>query len=158
MTDPLAYRRPSAAFRWFARTPELVFRVGLGVVLGRRFCMLTHRGRSTGQVRRTVLEVVEESDDRRHVLVASGFGVSQWLRNIRAAPPLRFDVAGEHWVPTVRELDPEESAAALTRYQLSHPRAARALGERLLGVAFDGSPGSAAALAARTPMVELSRP
>lgn len=157
MSEPSGYRRPSAAFRAFARTPELAFRLGLGALFGRRLCMLTHVGRTSGLVRRTVLEVVEEDRERHTVVLASGFGVSQWLRNIRAAPPLRLDLGSEHWVPTVRELEPEERAAVLVRYQRRHPKAVRALGQKLLGVPFDGSPGSAQALAERTPMVELGR-
>ncbi len=158
MAEPSTYRRPSTAFRWFARTPELAFRLGLGGLFGRRLCMLTHVGRTSGLVRRTVLEVVEEDRSRRAVLVASGFGLSQWLRNLRAVPPLRFDIGREHWVPVVRELGIDERAAVLQRYQAAHPRAARALGEKLLGVPFDGSPGSALALAEQTPVVELSAP
>ncbi|WP_372595320.1 nitroreductase family deazaflavin-dependent oxidoreductase [Actinotalea sp.] len=158
MVEPAEYRRPSAAFRWFARTPELAFRLGLGGLFRRRLCMLTHRGRATGLPRRTVLEVVEEDRARRTVVVASGFGVSQWLRNLRANPPLRLDIGTEHGVPTARELDPAEAAKVLSRYQLAHPRAARALGQKLLGAPFDGSPGSAQALAEQTPMVELRLP
>ncbi len=158
MAEPTTYHRPSRAFRWFARAPELAFRLGLGALFGRRLCMLTHLGRTSGLVRRTVLEVVEEDRARHTVLVASGFGVSQWLRNIRATAPVRLDVGGEHWAPTVRELALDERAAVLTRYQAAHPRAASALGEKLLGTPFDGSPGSAAALAAQTPVVELGMP
>lgn len=155
VAEPSSYRPPSTLFRWFARTPELAFRLGMGAVFGRRLCMLTHVGRTSGLARRTVLEVVEEDRDRRAVLVASGFGVSQWLRNIRAAPPLRVDIGREHWVPVVRELGLDERARVLERYQRRHPRAARALGEKLLGVPFDGAPGSAVSLAEQTPIVEL---
>ncbi len=157
MVDTAGYRRPSWAFRLVARTPELAFRLGLGAFFGRRLCLLTHVGRDSGLTRRTVLEVVEEDRARHVVLVASGFGVSQWLRNIRHTPPTRLDIGAEHWVPTVRELDLPEAAAALSRYQRAHPRAARALGTKLLDVPFDGRPGSAEALAERTPMIELRR-
>jgi len=108
--EPSTYRRPSTFIRWFARTPELAFRIGLGSLFGRRLCLPTQVGRTSGLTRRTVLEVVEEDRGRRTVLVASGVGVSPWLRNLRATPPLRLDIGSEHWVPAVRELGPEERA------------------------------------------------
>ena len=44
--------------RALVRAPILAYRCGLGVLLGDRFVLLTHVGRTTGRPRHVVLEVV----------------------------------------------------------------------------------------------------
>jgi deazaflavin-dependent oxidoreductase (nitroreductase family) len=110
--------------RWIVRAPVWLFRAGLGFVFGGRLLMLEHIGRQTGTRRYVVLEVVGRPRPGTY-LVAAGFGGrAQWLRNIRANPVVRVCVGGRRSAPaTARELTSQESAAALTDYAASHPRA-----------------------------------
>ena len=67
--------------RWLARAPIALYHWGLGPALGRRLMMLEHRGRTTGERRYVVLEVIER--EPHSIIVASGYGrSSQWYRNI----------------------------------------------------------------------------
>jgi hypothetical protein len=50
--------RPRGLVRIAVRLPILLYWLGLGWLLGHRFLLLTHRGRVSGQVRHTVLEVI----------------------------------------------------------------------------------------------------
>ncbi|ACQ79375.1 conserved hypothetical protein [Beutenbergia cavernae DSM 12333] len=109
--------------RALVRAPIPLFRWGLGVLVGGRYCWLEHRGRRSGLVRSVVLEVVDRPADDV-VVVASGFGTSsQWYRNLQADPRARLSVGSRYRVPArARLLDADDSAAALRTYAARHPR------------------------------------
>lgn len=110
------------------RAPIWLYRLGLGPVLGSRFVLLTHRGRSTGEARQAVLEAVGHNDTTGTVLVASGYGDrSQWFRNIRVEPRVLFQVGNRRQRGTAEPLPPEESGRVLAHYAQNHPEAAAAL-------------------------------
>jgi deazaflavin-dependent oxidoreductase (nitroreductase family) len=64
--------------------PTYVYDWNAGWLLGRRFVRLTHRGRRSGRVYRTMLEVVGEDRATGEVFVIAGLGRSaQWYQNVR---------------------------------------------------------------------------
>lgn len=114
--------------RWLARAPLRLYDVGLGRLLGGRFLMLEHRGRRSGQVRRTVLEVVGR--ERGDPIVVSGLGRrSQWFQNVVADPRVHVTIGRMRWPAEARVLSPAEARAQLQRYTDQHPRAARRLAQ-----------------------------
>ena len=64
--------RPTGALRLAFRLPIYLYRLGLGQLLGHRFMLLTHRGRRSGRVYQTALEVVRYDPSLRETVVASG--------------------------------------------------------------------------------------
>lgn len=76
---------PDRGWRWlFFRAPMWAWRMGLGPLMGRRFCVLSCWGRKSGQPRHTLLEWVEDGG-RLHI--GAGWGPrSQWVRNLLANP------------------------------------------------------------------------
>ena len=66
--------RPTGALRLAFRLPIYLYRLGLGQLLGHRFMLLTHRGRRSGRVYQTALEVVRYDPSLRETVVASGWG------------------------------------------------------------------------------------
>ncbi len=111
-------------FRPLMRAPIWIFRARAGAVLGSRLLMLEHNGRSSGQRRHVVLEVVDHPTPDSYV-VASGFGEkAQWFRNVKADPRVRVFV-GRHAPKraTARVLTQEEADRALNAYADAHPRA-----------------------------------
>src|SRR4051794_19376116 len=67
--------------RWLVRLPIWLYRARLGFLFGRRLLMLEHVGRTSGQPRYVVLEVVDHSPGE--YTVCAGFGErTQWLRNL----------------------------------------------------------------------------
>ncbi|OLT29241.1 hypothetical protein BJF83_12420 [Nocardiopsis sp. CNR-923] len=110
------------------RAPIWLYRLGLGPLLGRRFVLLTHRGRTSGEPRQAVLEVVGRNDRTGAVLVAAAYGPrAQWFRNIRAEPRVLFQVGGQRFRGTAAPLPPEDSGRALAHYAERHPGTAKAL-------------------------------
>ena len=94
----LAHHRPYGIYRWLANLSRWLYQLGLGGLLGRRFLCLTHRGRKSGQIRRTVLEVISY-DPRTHELrVASAWeGKTDWYRNIQVEPGSVHRPRGPNW-------------------------------------------------------------
>ncbi|MBI3957407.1 MAG: nitroreductase family deazaflavin-dependent oxidoreductase [Chloroflexi bacterium] len=113
--------------------------MGLGRLLGKRFLLLTHTGRKSGQPRQAVVEVADFDPARNTYLVASGFGrSSDWYRNVCATPQVTIQVGNRRMQAVTWPLSPAESGAAMVRYAHRHPSAARAL-PQLLGYQLDGS-------------------
>lgn len=113
--------------RWLMRLPIPLYRASLGWLFGSRLVMIEHLGRSSGERRFVVVEVVGQ--ERNVVRVASGFGHrSQWYRNIRANGVAYISVGRFRRVKAyARLLGPEDSAARLAEYARRHPVAWRHL-------------------------------
>ncbi|WP_340374892.1 nitroreductase family deazaflavin-dependent oxidoreductase [Streptomyces sp. SS7] len=148
--DPLSGWR-----RLAARLPILLFRAGLGPVIGKRFLLLHHAGRTTGLDRRAVLEVVTYDAPHRGWIIASGFGPgSDWYRNLRAQPKTVVQVGNRHHAVTARFLTPDDGAAIMTDYARRHPRTARRLCA-FLGLPADGGETSYREAGRAIPFVRL---
>jgi len=121
------------------RAPIWIYRLGLGPLLGGRFVLLTHRGRSTGEARQAVLEVLGRNDDTGAVLVASGYGDrSQWFRNVRAEPRVLFQIGNRRRRGVAEPLPARESGQVLAHYAQEHPVAAT---ELMRGLGHDVADG-----------------
>jgi hypothetical protein len=87
----LAHRRPYGIYRLLANAPRWFYRLGLGWLLGHRVVQITHRGRKSGLLRRTILEVLSYDPQTREVLVVS------------SAPHKSLHVVGESELANLRE-------------------------------------------------------
>jgi deazaflavin-dependent oxidoreductase (nitroreductase family) len=75
---------PKGLFKWLYKTPILLYRLGLGFLVGRLFMILTTIGRKSGRPRRTAIEF-HQYKGRRYVFSAWGTK-ADWYRNIEANP------------------------------------------------------------------------
>jgi deazaflavin-dependent oxidoreductase (nitroreductase family) len=147
--------RPGALLRLAMRLPVWLYRLRLGGPLGHRFLLLTHRGRKTGRVYQTMLEVVHYDPATRESIVVAAWGDrADWYRNLQAYPALRVQTAGVRYTPTQRFLSPDEVDAVLRNYQREHPLAAW-VGAHLLGIRFGPSAGAPEGSAPSLRMVGL---
>jgi deazaflavin-dependent oxidoreductase (nitroreductase family) len=145
---------PAPLLRAFFKVPVWLYQVGLGGVLGHRFLQLTHRGRSSGRLYRTVLEVVRYDPRTQESVVCSGWGTrADWYRNIVANPPVKFETGGQRYEhPCFRELAPEDNYPIVADYVNRLPPGARPLAYRL-GLDVRGSESERRAQAQRLLMV-----
>ncbi|MEV0202028.1 nitroreductase family deazaflavin-dependent oxidoreductase [Nonomuraea sp. NPDC050691] len=128
---------PTGLRRGLWRLPILMYRVGLGPLLGGRVMLLTHTGRVSGRRRQAVIEVVQH--DEHGYVAASGFGrKADWYRNVMATPEVTLQVGGRTLRATATPLEADLGAEILARYAPRHPVAARHLC-RIMGFAVDGS-------------------
>ena len=148
---------PPAGWRRLAfRLPIHLYRAHLGWLLGGRFVLLTHTGRSSGRRREVVLEVVSRDRATGEVWVASGFGPrADWYRNVLAHPEVRFQVGRRSRAGRAHPLPTEDGAALMARYAGAHPRAARALC-RFMGFEVDGSAEDFHEVGRHIPFVRLA--
>ncbi|GAB4481938.1 MAG: hypothetical protein Kow00124_30190 [Anaerolineae bacterium] len=104
MTEIAAHHEAPAESSWMAmypreawqkaafRFPILLWRMGLGPLLGRIFMLITHTGRTSGLPRRTVVEYHRLEDGRKVIPCAFGER-AQWYRNIAADPRVTIQTA-----------------------------------------------------------------
>lgn len=131
--------RPSGVLRAAFRLPIYLYGCRLGWLLGHRILLLTHRGRRSGSIRRTPLEVIRHDAASGESVVVSAWGErSDWYRNLKANPAMEIRIGREHYVPRQRFLSPEEAYAEIAAYERRHPLLARTL-PRWLGYRLDGT-------------------
>ena len=98
--------------------PHYLYRHGWGWVLGHRALQLTHRGRQTGRLHQTVLEVMRYNSTTGEATVMSGSGpTAHWLRNIQANEQLEVNIGHTFYAATYRLLQPEETMSVLADFE-----------------------------------------
>lgn len=147
---------PRGVTLWLFRAPILLYRARLGFLLGNRFLMIEHRGRRSGRLHRTVVEVVGRSREAREWFVVSGYGrKTDWYRNLRAGHLQAIWLGNRRVEARARFLDDAEAAGVLAAYQAVHPRTASALLGQL-GLSYDGTDEGRIAMMPQLPMVALA--
>jgi deazaflavin-dependent oxidoreductase (nitroreductase family) len=137
--------------------PVLLYRWHLGVLLGRRFLLLTHVGRRSGRNYATVVEVVGHRDASYYVI--SGFGRSaDWYLNVLAVGTARIQVGRRKYAVTVRELDAMAAIRVVSDYEhrnrLAAPVIRRAL-SRQVGWRYTGTDEDRRRLVDQLPVLDL---
>lgn len=145
-------RKPAGLLKWSYELPRLLYRWRLGWMLGHRFLMVTHRGRRTGRMRHTVLEVAHYDPETRECVVAAAYGrKTDWYQNIHAHPALLVQVGRARYTPVQRDLSPEETLFFLREYEHRYRWAFYLFMHRLYG--YDGTEAGLCELARRIPAV-----
>ncbi|MBK9715042.1 MAG: nitroreductase family deazaflavin-dependent oxidoreductase [Kouleothrix sp.] len=103
------------------KLPLFLYRLRLGWVLGKRFMQITHVGRRSGQVRRTVLAVLRFDEQTKAIYAVSAWKGSDWYYNIQASPALQVESGFVRYAPVQRTLSPEEITTAFLAYRKHHP-------------------------------------
>ena len=130
----MTLRRPSGVTRLLAKSPLVFYRLGLGWLLGNRFVQITHRGRKSGLLHQTVVEVLRYDPVTREVIAVSGWGgKTDWYRNIQQEPALEIRIGRLAYQPIQQWLSPEETSTEVLAVFQQHPQEARILGP-LLGI------------------------
>jgi len=135
MTDDIQYPQPPKGFsRFLYRLPVLMYRSGLGILMGKRFLLLEHTGRKSGLARRAVLEVIRYDATEDVYYVVSAFGDrADWYRNICKKPVVKIQV-GRKWMSAHAEaLALDQTQREILDYAKRYPKTFRVLAERLLG-------------------------
>ena len=114
--------KPSTIWRFFFRLPAYLYKLHLGWLLGHKFLLLLHRGRRSGRVRETVLEVLHYEIADGESTVLSGWGTkAEWFRNIQQTPALSIQIGFQRFNPVQRILGEDEAYSFLEKWRLRHP-------------------------------------
>jgi len=135
------------------RIPIWFYRMGLGGLLGKRFLLLTHIGRKSGQPRQAVIEVVKKDSQNDIYYSVSGFGEkAQWFQNILHTPQVDIQVGGQKMSVHAERLSINDGEKILSAYAEQHPIALREL-SKMLKIPYDGNPESISKMAKAMPVV-----
>lgn len=138
------------------RAPIWLYRFGLGSLLGGRFLLLNHIGRKTGQMRQTVVEVVQHDKAQRAYIIASGYGEkADWYKNLMAHPDVTIQVGSKRIAVHAERLPVAQATEILLDYNRHHPATLRTLAG-LLGYRTDGSEADVRFLAGLIPILSLT--
>lgn len=147
---------PKGIRRLLFRAPIPLYRAGLGFVFGKRFLMLEHTGRKSGQVRQTILEVVVNDPDAAYVAAAWGKS-AQWLRNVEADPHVTVYLGSRRFDTEAVRVGIETAHDLMGRYATAHPKALDRLAAFMLEDPGDTVEQKAARVADHVPMVRLPK-
>jgi deazaflavin-dependent oxidoreductase (nitroreductase family) len=121
------------------KLPVILYRLGMGCLLGHRFMYLKHLGRRSGKVRGTVLAVLRFDPSTSEIMAVSAWSASDWHKNIQAAPALQVETGFTCYVPLSRSLTSDEIAALFEEYRRKRPIFSRIVC-RIPGWKWDSSP------------------
>lgn len=130
----LVSRPPLGLLRRLAHLPIVMYRLRLGWLLGQRFVLLQHTGRKSGQVRKTIVEVIGHDRASDTYYVASGWGKrAHWYQNLLATPEITIQVGRRHMSVYAEPVALAEGVRVLLEYRQNHPLATRELSRVLTG-------------------------
>jgi deazaflavin-dependent oxidoreductase (nitroreductase family) len=110
---------PKGLLKWLFKTPVLLYRLGLGFLVGRLFMVMTTTGRKSGQPRRTAIEF-HEFEGKPAVM--SGWGTrTDWFRNLEANPLATVQTWRGAQSVRARRIDSEEELARAFRWAQANP-------------------------------------
>ena len=149
---------PKGIERFIVRMPILLYRIGLGFLLGERFLMLTHIGRESGLVHRVVLEVVQHDIVNDRYYVASGWGEkSNWYQNVLNNPNVKFQVKNRKYDGYATRLDKEQTADVLFDYATRNPQAFSLLSARIVGQKLEPTKVDCMLMADHVPIIVINK-
>jgi len=152
--------QPGPILRRALRLPVHLYDLGAARLLGHRFLLLTHRGRRSGRIYRTMLEVVGWNPEKHEAIVMSGFGPdANWRRNVLAGGAVEIRIAGLRFEPRMRSPEREEAVDVVADYERRNRMAApivRAVLSRLAGFRYDGSAAARYRLIETLPLMAFS--
>ena len=121
------------------RAPRYVYHLKLGFLFGERFIHLKHWGRKSGQLKETVIEVIDQDKTNGVLYSASGFGTqSQWFKNISVNNAVFVTLRNTEFEASASVLSADQATEVLLRYVKAHPNSIKSVA-RLSGYEMDGS-------------------
>lgn len=148
--------KPSGSWKWLLHAPTWLYRAHLGFVFGNRFVMIEHRGRKSGNLYRTVIEVAGRGAGDNTYIVTSGTGPNaDWYRNIVKGGLEAVWVGSTRAPATIRLLEPIEAGGVFREYESAHPKTAAKL-MKTMGVSYDTTDAGRVEMMRKIPMVEFT--
>lgn len=101
------------------RMPILLYRLGLGFLIGKYILILTTYGRKTGKLRRTPVEYYQH---KGRIFVMSGFGTRpDWYKNLQANPQAGLTIKDQRLCARARTPETEAEWDGLIAYLKASP-------------------------------------
>jgi deazaflavin-dependent oxidoreductase (nitroreductase family) len=82
---------------------------------------ITHVGRRSGKMHRTILAVLRFDDQTQEIYAVSAWKGSDWYYNIQASPALLVETGFIRYIPLQRTLSPEEITTSFIEFRKKYP-------------------------------------
>lgn len=105
--------------------PIWLHRLGLGLLVGRHYAVITSVGRRTGATRRAAAMVLREDRATGELFMVAGDQRTNWYRNVCAASAVEIWHGSRRYRPTQRLLSTDAIAELLMAVRRERPREAR---------------------------------
>ena len=110
---------PKGLQKWLFKTPILLYRLGLGFIVGRLFMIMTTFGRKSGAPRRTAIKFHEF---KGKPTVMSGWGTkTDWYRNLQSNPLATVQTWRGAQSVRARRIDLDKELARAFRWAQANP-------------------------------------
>jgi deazaflavin-dependent oxidoreductase (nitroreductase family) len=137
------------------RLPVWLYRWGLGGLMGKRAIYFEHKGRISGALRRTVVEIIRYDPEADCYYIVSGYGEkADWYKNILKRPRIKAQVGGRRFDAIAERLSQERALAEFQDYTRRYPNALKYLG-RLLGLQIKGTEEELVSLSQILPVMAI---
>ncbi len=107
--------RPGPLFKWLFKIPVLLYKLGMGRLIGGSFLLLTTTGRKSGKLRYTALEYIYDKQNDSYRVAAGWGGKTDWYRNLLKNPRVSVQVGWRKFI-AIAEKAGEESVAEYMRH------------------------------------------
>lgn len=105
---------------------QFLYRSRFKHLVGGTMVVLTHTGRKTGKIRRTVLYAKSYDPKSKVLMLVSAFGVTDWFLNVSKQPAVLVEIGDVQYVPEQKILTADEIADLERCFRQKHPVVARA--------------------------------
>ncbi len=119
-THPRDYGGPP---KWLLRAgawPTILVRMGAGRLIGNGMAIVTHRGRRTGRLYQTAVQVLDRNPATGEIFVVAWSRRADWFRNIQRASAVEVWDLGRRFKPVQTFLSEDEIAASLLAHGRKH--------------------------------------
>lgn len=153
----LTQNKPTGLLRALFRAPIWLYRWNLGWMMGERFLLLTHTGRKTGLLRKTVIEVVSHNEVTGVYYVAAAWrDRADWYRNIQQNPAVGVQVRNHKFKAHAEQISVSDGEELLWDYARKHPQAFKELTALMLGERLPADQGTCRKVADSVPLISLT--
>ena len=152
----ISVKRPGHLLRILFRLPLVLYRFGLGSLMGMQI-LLTTVGRRTGRLYKVVVDIIEHDKTRDIYYISAAFGPrSDWYLNLKASPIVQAQVGWRKFTVRTTPLPLDEAEDILVKFARRHPRYVRIM-MLVIGVRISWSEEDVRALALRMPVIACTR-
>ena len=148
----ISIKRPGRLLRTLFRLPLVLYRLGLGSLMGMQI-LLTTIGRRTGRHYKVVVDIIEYDKSKATYYISAAYGPSaDWYLNLRANPIVQAQVGRRKFTVRTTTLPLDEAEDILAKFARRHPHYVRVM-MHLIGARISWSEEDIRTLALKMPVI-----
>jgi deazaflavin-dependent oxidoreductase (nitroreductase family) len=148
----ITVKPPNLILRILFRLPLVLYRIGLGNLMGMQI-LLTTKGRRTGRPHKVAVDIIKQDKTKDTYYINAAFGPrSDWVLNLRVTPIVEAQICQRKLTVQTTVLPLGEAEEILVDFTRRHPRYVRIM-MRVVGIRLGWSEDDVRALAPKMPVI-----